>query len=72
VTPPLGLFENRQFIVYVSQGPNDFEQQITASPIQTLRLVPEPGTLMLLGVSMLGLLVVARIGTRAHGEGSAY
>jgi PEP-CTERM motif len=60
----LGLFENRQFIVYVSQGPSNFIQQITASPVQTLRLVPEPGTLMLLGLSMLGLLAAARLRTR--------
>jgi hypothetical protein len=61
VPPPLGLFENPQFILYVSQGPNNFVQQIGASPIQTLRLVPEPGTLMLLGLSMVGLLA-ARFG----------
>jgi len=61
VPPQLGLFENTQFIVFVSQGPSNFIQQITASPIQTLRLVPEPGTLMLLGLSMVSLLGVARL-----------
>jgi PEP-CTERM motif len=56
VPPALGLFENPQFILYLSQGPNNFVQQIGASPIQTLRLVPEPGTLMLVGLSSFGLL----------------
>jgi len=64
VPPPLGLFENRQFIVYVSQGPSNFIQQITASPVQTLRLVPEPGTLMLVGLSGVGLMAAARFGIR--------
>jgi PEP-CTERM motif len=67
VPPPLGLFEGRQFALYVSQGPNNFVQQITASPIQTLRQVPEPGTLMLLGLSMVDL-VAARL--RIHGRPS--
>jgi PEP-CTERM motif len=52
--PPLGLFENRQFILFISQGPNNFVRQITASPIETVRLVPEPGTLMLLGAGIVG------------------
>jgi hypothetical protein len=58
--PPLDLFENKQFILYVSQGPNNFVQQIGASPIQSLRRVLEPGSLLLLGSSMVGLLAAAR------------
>jgi len=43
VPPPLDQFENAQFILYVSQGPNNFIQQITASPIQTLlQILPVP------------------------------
>ena len=64
VPPPLDLFENKQFILYVEEGASGFIQQITASPVQTLQLVPEPGTLMLLGLSMLGLLAAARLRTR--------
>jgi hypothetical protein len=61
VPPSLGLFENRQFILYVSQGPNNFIQQITASPVETLRLVPEPGTLILLSAGIVSLAVVTRL-----------
>ena len=72
VPPPLDLFENKQFILYVEEGASGFIQQITASPVQTLQLVPEPGTLMLLGSSMVGLLAVAYLssrGRRSCGDG---
>lgn len=66
VPPPLDLFENKQFILYVEEGASGFVQQIGASPIETLRRVPEAATLVSLGLSLIGVTIAARLKNRCR------